>query len=130
MFNHSMNYRSVVVLGTAAPVTDPTDKIEALRVISEHITPGRWREARLPSETELKATTVLRLPISEYSAKLRQGPPLDDEADYALPVWAGVIPLALRAGEPIDEARVDAGLGAAFRSGNAVGARFGRPDRD
>jgi hypothetical protein len=110
IFNHSMNYRSVVVLGTARAVTDPKEKLEALRLLSEHILPGRWAEARQPNEKELKATLVMRLPIEEFSAKVRQGPPIDDEEDYAFPAWAGVIPLTLVAGGPIDDARLMPGL--------------------
>jgi len=112
IFNHSMNYRSVVVLGTAVAVEEPQEKLEALRRLSEHILPGRWQESRLPNEQELKATLVMRLPITEFSAKVRQGPPIDDEEDYAFPTWAGVIPLEMVAGEPIDDARLDAGRGA------------------
>jgi hypothetical protein len=110
IFNHSMNYRSVVILGTARAVTDPKEKLEALRLLSEHILPGRWAEARQPNEKELKATLVMRLPIEEFSAKVRQGPPIDDEEDYAFPAWAGVIPLTLVAGGPIDDARLMPGL--------------------
>ncbi|HWY58213.1 MAG TPA: pyridoxamine 5'-phosphate oxidase family protein [Terriglobales bacterium] len=106
IFNHSMNYRSVVILGTARPVNDPTEKLEALRLLSEHILPGRWTESRQPNEKELKATLVMRLPIEEFSAKVRQGPPIDDEADYAFSTWAGVIPLTVVPGEPIDDARL------------------------
>jgi uncharacterized protein len=104
VFNHSMNYRSVVVLGKATAVADPDEKIEALRVLSEHILPGRWADSRQPNEKELKATTVLKLPINEFSAKVRVGPPIDDEEDYAFPTWAGVIPMAMVAqpGEPDD----------------------------
>jgi uncharacterized protein len=110
IFNHSMNYRSVVVLGTASAVTDPKEKLEALRLLSEHILPGRWAESRQPNEKELKATSVLRLPIEEFSAKVRKGPPIDDEEDYAFPTWAGVIPLATVAGGPIDDARLLPGV--------------------
>jgi nitroimidazol reductase NimA-like FMN-containing flavoprotein (pyridoxamine 5'-phosphate oxidase superfamily) len=106
IFNHSMNYRSVVILGTTHAVTDPKEKLEALRLLSEHILPGRWVESRQPNEKELKATSVLRLPIEEFSAKVRQGPAVDDEEDYAFPTWAGVIPLALVADQPIDDARL------------------------
>ena len=106
IFNHSMNYRSVVVLGTAVAVNDPAEKLEALRQLSEHILPGRWPESRQPNEKELKATLVMRLPIQEFSAKVRQGPPIDDEPDYAFPTWAGVIPLEMVAGKPIDDARL------------------------
>ena len=101
IFNHSMNYRSVVVLGTAHAVTDPTEKLEALRLLSEHILPGRWAESRQPNEKELKATSILRLPIEEFSAKVRKGPAIDDEEDYAFRTWAGVIPLTVAAGAPI-----------------------------
>jgi len=103
MFNHSMNYRSVVVLGTAVAVKDPQEKLEALRVLSEHIIRGRWEECRQPNEKELKATLVLKLPIAEFSAKVRKGPPLDDEEDYSFPTWAGVIPLEMVAGTPIPD---------------------------
>ena len=106
VFNHSMNYRSVVVLGTAKMVEDPEEKLSALHVLSEHIIPGRWAEARRPNEKELKATTVLRLPIEEFSAKVRTGPPIDDAEDYAFPVWAGVIPLNTVAGQPIPDDRL------------------------
>jgi nitroimidazol reductase NimA-like FMN-containing flavoprotein (pyridoxamine 5'-phosphate oxidase superfamily) len=101
VFNHSMNYRSVVILGTATLISDPVEKLQALRLLSEHILPGRWAESREPNEKELKATSVLRLPIEEFSAKVRQGPPIDDEEDYSFPTWAGVIPVQMVAGEPI-----------------------------
>jgi uncharacterized protein len=107
IFNHSMNYRSVVVLGKAQAVEDPDEKLKALRLLSEHILPGRWAESRPPNERELKATTVLRLPISEFSAKVRQGPPLDDEPDYSFRTWAGVVPLQMVAGSPVSDARLD-----------------------
>jgi len=110
VFNHSMNYRSVVILGTATLVSDPAEKLAALRALSEHIIPGRWDDARQPNEKELKATSVLRLPISEFSAKVRVGPPEDDAPDYALPVWAGVIPLRTVAGAPIRDERCDLGI--------------------
>src|ERR1022692_128958 len=109
IFNHSMNYRSVVVLGTAVAVTDPKEKLEALRLLSEHILPGRWAESRQPNEKELKATLVMRLPIEEFSAKVRKGPPIDDEEDYAFPTWAGVIPLDMVAGKPANDPRLDPG---------------------
>jgi len=107
VFNHSMNYRSVVVLGKASLVDDPEEKIDALRSISEHIIPGRWADARQPNDRELKQTSVLRLPIDEFSAKVRGGPPIDDEEDYSFPTWAGVVPLQLKAGEPINDPRLD-----------------------
>jgi uncharacterized protein len=106
IFNHSMNYRSVVVLGKATLVDDPQEKLEALRILSEHILPGRWADSRQPNERELKATSVLRVPIEEFSAKVRQGPAIDDEEDYAFPTWAGVVPLETVAGAPIDDARL------------------------
>jgi uncharacterized protein len=105
IFNHSMNYRSVVILGTAKAVEDPTEKLEALRLLSEHILPGRWAESRYPNDKELKATMILSLPITEFSAKVRQGPPIDDAEDYAFPVWAGVIPLETVALPPIADER-------------------------
>ena len=110
IFNHSMNYRSVVILGTAHAVNDPKEKLAALRLLSEHILPGRWVESRQPNEKELKATSVMRLPIEEFSAKVRQGPVEDDEEDYAFSTWAGVIPLTMVAGEPIDDERLMPGV--------------------
>jgi uncharacterized protein len=106
IFNHSMNYRSVVVLGKATLVEDAEEKIAALRLLSEHILPGRWADARQPNERELKATSVLRLPIEEFSAKVREGPVVDDEEDYSFPTWAGVVPLEMKTGTPIDDARL------------------------
>ena len=105
IFNHSMNYRSVVVIGTAKAVVDPAEKIEALRLLSEHILPGRWVESRYPNDRELKATMILSLPITEFSAKVREGPPIDDPEDYDFSVWAGVIPLEMIAREPIADER-------------------------
>ena len=109
-FHHSMNYRSVVIFGTAAVVEDQTTKREALRAFTEHIAPGRWREVRPPTESELKATTVLAIPLKEVSAKVRTGPPLDDEDDYSLPVWAGVLPLELRSEQPMADSRLSASI--------------------
>lgn len=106
IFNHSMNYRSVVVLGTAQLVSDAEEKLCALKALSEHLAPGRWEQSRKPTEQELKATSVLRLSLAECSAKTRSGPPIDDEEDYALPVWAGVVPLALVPGVPIPDPRL------------------------
>jgi nitroimidazol reductase NimA-like FMN-containing flavoprotein (pyridoxamine 5'-phosphate oxidase superfamily) len=106
IFNHSMNYRSVVILGKATLVDAPQEKLEALRLLSEHILPGRWEDSRQPNERELKQTSVLRVPIEEFSAKVRQGPAIDDEEDYAFPTWAGVIPLEMVARPPIDDARL------------------------
>lgn len=107
IFNHSMNYRSVVVLGKATLVDDPEEKLQALRLLSEHILPGRWADSRQPNERELKQTSVLRLPIEEFSAKVRVGPVVDDEEDYSFPTWAGVVPLEMMAGVPIDDSRLD-----------------------
>jgi nitroimidazol reductase NimA-like FMN-containing flavoprotein (pyridoxamine 5'-phosphate oxidase superfamily) len=109
-FHHSMNYRSVVVFGKASVVEDKEEKLEALRALTEHIVPGRWAEVRWPSGSEMKATTVLSLPLAEASAKVRTGPPIDDEEDYEIPVWAGVIPLRVKAGEAIDDPRLLAGI--------------------
>ena len=100
IFHHSINYRSVVMLGRAEEVEEPAEKLRALEAFGERILPGRWAEVRPPTVQELKATSILRLPLDEASAKLREGPPKDEDEDYELPVWAGVIPLALRAGEP------------------------------
>ena len=105
-FHHSMNYRSVVVCGSAVDVTGPAEKLAALEVFTEKVQPGRWAEVRLPTEQELKATTVLSLSLAEASAKVRTGPPVDDEADYAHDVWAGVVPLALRRGELGEDPRM------------------------
>jgi hypothetical protein len=101
-----MNYRSVLVLGRATLVEDAQEKYAALLALSEHIVPGRWADVREPTEQEMKLTTVLCLPLDEASAKIRTGPPLDDEEDYALPVWAGVVPLKLMAGEPVNDPRL------------------------
>lgn len=105
-FHHSMNYRSVVVFGTATVVEREDEKLEALRAFTEHIMPGRWDEVRPPSAPELSGTLVLALPLTEASAKVRTGPPIDDEADYALPVWAGELPLAPTPGQPIADPRL------------------------
>jgi len=109
IFNQSMNYRSVVVLGKAMLVDDPGEKIEALRRLSEHVIPGRWDDVRQPNERELKQTSVLRLPIEEFSCKVRSGPAIDDEEDYSFPTWAGVVPLEIKTGEPIRDPRLDPG---------------------
>jgi len=102
-FHHSMNYRSVLVFGRATIVDEPSEKMAALLALSEHIISGRWADVREPTDQEMKQTTVLRLPLEEASAKIRTGPPLDDEEDYALPIWAGVVPLKLVAGEPVKD---------------------------
>ena len=102
-FHHSFNYRSVVVFGKARLVTEAAEKMAALHAFTEHVIPGRWQEVREPNDGELKATTVLALPLEEASAKIRTGPPIDDEEDHALPVWAGVLPLRLVTAEAISD---------------------------
>jgi nitroimidazol reductase NimA-like FMN-containing flavoprotein (pyridoxamine 5'-phosphate oxidase superfamily) len=109
-FHHSMNYRSVVVFGRATLVEDREEKLAALLALSEHFIRGRWADVREPTEAELIMTTVLSLPLVEASAKVRTGPPLDDEEDYSMPVWAGVIPLRLEAGAPIKDPRLPDGI--------------------
>ncbi len=109
-FHHSINYRSVVLFGTAQPISEPAEKNEALRCISDHITPGRWSEVRPPTDKELKATSVLALPLDEVSAKVRTGGPIDDEEDYSLPIWAGVLPLTLTPQTPVPDSRLDDSL--------------------
>jgi len=110
VFNHSMNYRSVVALGKATLIDAAQEKFEALHAFTEKIVPGRWNDARQPNEKELKATSILRLPLTEASAKIRTGPPEDDIQDYGLPVWAGVIPLQLVPGAPVRDERCDASI--------------------
>jgi nitroimidazol reductase NimA-like FMN-containing flavoprotein (pyridoxamine 5'-phosphate oxidase superfamily) len=107
VFNHSMNYRSVVALGKATLVDAPAEKLAALRAFTEKILPGRWEDARQPNEKELKATSILKLPLTEISAKIRSGPVQDDEEDYTLSVWAGIVPLHLQAAAPIRDERCD-----------------------
>ena len=109
-FHHSINYRSVVVFGRATLVEDREEKDSALFAFSEQVIRGRWNDVREPTESELKQTTVLRLPLTEASAKVRTGPPIDDEEDYSMSTWAGVIPLRLVAGEPIADPRLPAGI--------------------
>jgi nitroimidazol reductase NimA-like FMN-containing flavoprotein (pyridoxamine 5'-phosphate oxidase superfamily) len=107
--HHSANYRSAMLLGEATVVESSTEKLAALEAIVEHIVPGRWCEVRTPSENELRATSVLALPIEEASAKIRTGQPIDDEQDYALPVWAGVIPIVSEARDPQPDPRLAPG---------------------
>jgi len=109
-FHHSMNYRSVVLLGSAQAVMGTEAKLTALEAITEHVVPGRWADARRPNAQELKATALLTLPIEEASAKIRTGGPLDDEEDFALPVWAGELPMRLVAGAPQADARLRADI--------------------
>ena len=110
VFNHSMNYRSVVALGTATLISDPAEKLAALRAFTEKLIPGRWEDARQPNEQELKATSILKLPLTEVSAKVRTGDVEDDAPDYALPVWAGIIPLRLVADAAFRDERCDASI--------------------
>jgi nitroimidazol reductase NimA-like FMN-containing flavoprotein (pyridoxamine 5'-phosphate oxidase superfamily) len=107
-FNHSMNYRSVTIFGRGREVTEETEKLRALAATVEHVAQGRWLDARRPNEKELLATTVIAIPLAEASAKIRQGGPKDAESDYALPVWAGVVPLATVAGASEPDARLHA----------------------
>jgi nitroimidazol reductase NimA-like FMN-containing flavoprotein (pyridoxamine 5'-phosphate oxidase superfamily) len=109
-FHHSMNYRSVMILGKAQPITDPEEKSEALRCFTNHIVAGRWEDVRQPTPQELKATTVLALPLDEVSAKVRTGPPIDDDEDYSLPIWAGLIPVITRLGDPTPDPRLLEGV--------------------
>jgi nitroimidazol reductase NimA-like FMN-containing flavoprotein (pyridoxamine 5'-phosphate oxidase superfamily) len=109
-FHHSINYRSVVIFGKANVVDDAGEKTRALHAFTEHVVPGRWEEVRPPDENELRATLVLKLPLAEVSAKVRTGPPIDDDEDYKLAVWAGVVPLKLIADAPVIDDRVPAGI--------------------
>ena len=109
-FHHSVNYRSVVILGNATLVTDPAKKFEVMKGLIDHIAPGRWDHIRHPNDKELAATSVLSIPIEEASAKLRSGDPLDDEDDYAMPIWAGQIPFAANTLAPVADARLDASI--------------------
>jgi uncharacterized protein len=109
-FRHSINYRSVVIMGKARLVTDQKEMIEALRCFTNHLVPRRWEEVRPPNETEIMRTSVLSLPLDEASAKVRSGPPLDLEDDYAVPVWAGIVPIATKVGEPVPDAHLLPGI--------------------
>jgi nitroimidazol reductase NimA-like FMN-containing flavoprotein (pyridoxamine 5'-phosphate oxidase superfamily) len=109
-FHHSMNYRSVVVFGKAKIIEDESEKYEALKAFTEHIVPNRWSAVRPPTKNELKGTTVLSLPLTEASAKIRTGGPVDDEEDYELDVWAGVLPLNLTTGAPVNDERLKDGI--------------------
>ena len=109
-FHHSLNYRSVVAFGTACAIAEAARKTRAMRVISEHCIAGRWRDVRGPSRAELAATTVLEFTIEEVSAKIRRGPPIEDDADYASTAWAGVVPLVLQPQTPVSDPRLAAGI--------------------
>ena len=126
-FHHSMNYRSVVVFGTALVVENKIEKSRALRSISEHVMAGRWVEVREPNDAELKQTLVLQISLTEVSAKVRTGPPIDEDTDYNLPVWAGELPLSLVAGEPIADPRLLLGIEvpAYIKTGRVQAGRVG-----
>lgn len=111
VFHHSMNYRSVVIRGEARNVTDPDERWESLKIITDHITPGRWGDARVPDDTEMLATSVLAVPLTEASAKVRTGPPSDDEVDMSVGCWAGVVPMTPVWGDPIDSPDLADGIG-------------------
>ena len=111
VFNHSMNYRSAVLFGCGRLVDEPGEKLAALRLLSDHVARGRWEDSRLPTPKELNATSVVAVNIESASAKTRSGPPDDDEEDYALPFWAGVLPLSLQTGEPLPDERLEDGVG-------------------
>jgi hypothetical protein len=119
-FHHSMNYRSVVILGMAAEVTDEAERLSALEAIVEHVMPGRWEQVRPPSPQELRATMVLRLPIVEASAKIRTGGPLDDADDMGWPCWAGHVPLRLTALEPVPDGEPAVDAPPTFAAHNGV----------
>jgi len=121
--NHSMNYRSVVLFGTATPISDETEKLSVLQSLSEHLIAGRWADVRGPTKEELRRTYVVAIPIEEASAKVRTGPPHDDEPDYDLPIWAGVIPLRLSAAQAIEDPRLKSGLAQPGYALNYLGPR-------
>ena len=109
-FHHSMNYRSVVILGQATEVTDPDEKVTAIKAIVDHVMVGRWEDVREPATQELKATSVIRVPLEEVSAKIRTGPPVDDEEDYQLDCWAGEVPLRSVPEQPVADPQLRAGI--------------------
>ncbi len=122
-FHHSMNYRSVVIFGAAAPIESREAKLAAMRAFMERIAPGRWDELRPPSEKEIAATGIVALKLDEASAKVRAGPPADDEADYAHPVWAGVVPVTESLGEPVPDPRLAPGIALPAYLGRLTGAK-------
>lgn len=109
-FHHSLNYHSVTLFSEAILVTNNEERDKALRIISDQIIPNRWVEVRAPNEKELKATKIIKIPITEASAKIRTGPPVDDESDYDLPIWAGVVPMNTIFGEPISDPKLKEGI--------------------
>ncbi len=110
VFHHSMNYRSVMVFGTARPITDREQKLAAMRSVTEHVVPGRWDDARRPDDKETRATLLVEVPLAEASIKTRSGPPGDDEDDYDLDVWAGVLPVYAHFGDPLPDPRLRRGV--------------------
>jgi len=110
VFHHSMNYRSVVIFGTGSIIEDPGEKLRGLELLTEHLIPGRWQDARLPSEKEMNATTLVSMRIEEASAKIRSGPPGDDEEDYELQIWAGVLPIRQQILDPVAGDRISEGI--------------------
>jgi uncharacterized protein len=123
-FHHSMNYRSVVILGHARLLAERQEMLQALEALTEHVVPGRWAEVRSPNELEMRQTAVLALPLEEVSAKVRAGPPVDDDEDYALPIWAGVVPIGTTLDAPLADGRVPPGVAAPSLS------RLVRPRRE
>lgn len=109
-FNHSMNYRSVMVYGSLREVTDPAEKLQAQTALVEHVVPGRSAEVRMPNDRELRQTTIMALDLTEASAKIRSGPPLDEEEDYPAPVWAGELPMRIATGDPVPDPRLPEGI--------------------
>jgi uncharacterized protein len=123
VFNHSMNYRSAVIFGTARLLTDEAQRLAALRAVTEQLVPGRWEHARLPTKKELAATAVLAVPLTEASVKVRTGAPIDEPEDYALDIWAGVLPAALRFGQPEPDPALHPGVS----TPEHISALAGRP---
>jgi hypothetical protein len=128
--HHSVNYRSVVVLGQAEAIETPAEKLAAIEAFTERLIPGRWDEVRPPTAKELKAIQVLALPLSEASAKVRSGPPVDDEEDYALDTWAGVIPLDTVARTPTPDSRLTDGIPLSLAAGDWAAGRRARATTD
>jgi hypothetical protein len=122
-FHHSINYRSVILIGRASVITETAAKLHALECISNHLVPGRWAEVRAPTAKELAATLVVEIPLEEVSAKVRTGPPLDNEADYELAVWAGMLPLSIQVEPPVDDGRVQKGVSLSASVADALRGR-------
>ena len=120
VFNHSMNYRSAMIYGVARMLTDPAEQTEALRIITEHLAPGQWSYVRQPTRKELAATSVLELPLTEASVKIRTGGPHDELEDYELDVWAGVVPVTVVFGDPVPDEKLRAGIATPGHIANRV----------